>query len=67
VVVERRAPVLLVECKRGDVEVDRSLRYLKQRFPQVDAWQLSATGGKDYRTPEGIRVAPACTLLKTLV
>jgi len=67
VVVERRAPVLLVECTWGDADIDRSLRYLKQRFPKADAWQLSGTGSKDYRTPDGIRAAPACTLLKTLV
>jgi len=28
---------------------------------------VSATGTKDFRTPDGIRVAPAVTLLKTLV
>jgi uncharacterized protein len=67
VVVEGRRPLLLVECKWSDTEADRSLRYLKQRFPEADAWQLSAVGSKDYRTPDGIRVAPALTLLRTLV
>jgi predicted AAA+ superfamily ATPase len=67
VVVERRAPVLLVESKWGDAPVDRGLRYLKARFPDARAWQVSATGRKDYVTPEGIRVAPAATLLSTLV
>jgi len=67
VVVEGRRPVLLVECKWSDVEPDRGLRYFKARFPEADAWQLSAVGTKDYRTPEGIRVAPALRLLATLV
>jgi predicted AAA+ superfamily ATPase len=67
VVVERRRPILLVECKWDDVEVDRSLRYLKERFPRAEAWQISAAGTKDYRTPGGIRVAPATVLLGTLV
>lgn len=67
VVIEGRRPVLLVEAKWAEAEVDRSLRYLKVRFPDADAWQLSATGSKDYQTPEGIRVAPALTLLRTLV
>ena len=67
VVVEGRRPQLLVECKWGDAEVDRGLRYLKQRFPEADAWQVSAVGSKDYRAPDGIRVAPALVLLKTLV
>jgi predicted AAA+ superfamily ATPase len=67
VVVDGRRPLLLVECKWSDAEVDRSLRYLKQRFPEADAWQLSAVGAKDYRTPDGIRVAPALQLLRSLV
>lgn len=67
VVVDGRTPVRLIECKLGDAEVDRNLRYLKAKFPKADAWQISATGTKDYVTPEGIRVAPALTLLRTLV
>jgi len=67
VVVERRAPVLMVECKWSDAEVDRSLRYLKVRFPAAEAWQVSATGTKDFVNPDGIRVAPALTLLNGLV
>jgi hypothetical protein len=67
VVVEGRRPQLLVECKWSDAPVDQGLRYLKQRFPEADAWQLSAVGSKDYRTPDGIRVAPALVLLETLV
>lgn len=67
VLVERNRPVLFVECKWGDAEPDRGLRYLKARFPETPAWQLSAVGSKDYRTPEGIRVAPALRLLDELV
>ena len=44
-----------------------SLRLLKASFPGAEAWQLSAVGRKDYQTREGIRVAPALALLKTLV
>jgi uncharacterized protein len=67
VITDRRRPQLLVECKWGDAEVDRSLRYLKARFPEAEAWQVSATGRKDYITPEGIRVSPALALLNRLV
>jgi predicted AAA+ superfamily ATPase len=67
VVVEKRTPRLLVECKWADTGVDRSLRYLKERFPDAAAWQISATGTKDYLTPTGIRVAPAVSFLRTLV
>jgi predicted AAA+ superfamily ATPase len=67
VVVENRAPILLVEAKWADAEVDRSLRYLKARFPRAQAWQVHASGRKDFQTPEGIRVAPALSLLNELV
>jgi hypothetical protein len=67
VLVERKTPVALVECKWSEGEVDRGLRYLKTRFSGVEAWQIAATGHKDYLTPEGIRVCPALVFLKTLV
>lgn len=51
----------------GDDARDRSLRYLKLRYPQAEAWQISAAGRKDYVTEEGIRVAPALELLAGLV
>ncbi|MBM3317862.1 MAG: ATP-binding protein [Candidatus Eisenbacteria bacterium] len=67
VVVERRQPLLFVECKWSDQPIDKGIRYLKARFPATESWQVSATGTKDYRTPEGIRVAPAVALLDGLV
>lgn len=67
VIEERRRPLMLVECKWNDTEVDRGLRYLKARFPDCDAWQVSAIGRKDYVTAENIRVTNAMTLLSRLV
>jgi len=67
VISERRKIMTLVECKWGDTDVDRGLRYLKARAPGCEAWQISATGRKDYATPEGIRVAPAIAFLRALV
>ena len=66
VLVDRHQPVLCVECKWADTPVDKSLRYFKVRFPDCDAWQISATGTRDYVNADGIRVAPALTLLRTL-
>jgi hypothetical protein len=67
VVTEGKQLILMVEAKWNDSEIDRGLRYLKERFKTADAWQVSAIGGKDYVSPEGIRVAPSIELLKTLV
>lgn len=66
VVVERRKPVLFVECKLGDTQIDRGMRYLVERFPETEAWQISASGSKDYRSPDGIRVSNALTFLSRL-
>ena len=67
VVADRGKPLLLVECKLNDRDVDRGLLYLKNKFPEADAWQISLKGSKDFVSREGIRVAPALTLLKDLV
>jgi uncharacterized protein len=68
VIVEAgRRPIALVECKLSDDLPGKGLRYLKARFPDVPAWQVSALGQRDYISPEGIRVAPATTLLRDLV
>ena len=67
VICDGRRPVMIVECKLGEDSLDKSLRYLHERFPTADAWQASLLGDKDSVTPEGIRVAPAMKLLGTLV
>jgi hypothetical protein len=67
VVTERRKVLALVECKSADAEIDPSLRYMKSRYPDAQAWQITATGRKDYQSAEGIRVCPATRFLATLV
>jgi predicted AAA+ superfamily ATPase len=67
VLVEKRQPVLMVECKWQDHPVQTGLKYLKARFPECQAWQISAAGRKDFLSPEGIRVCPAPLFLATLV
>ena len=56
----------MVECKLGDGAVDRNLKHLKAKYPDCAAWQVSATGTRDYQTAEGIRVCPALELLRQL-
>ncbi len=67
VVTDRRRPILAVEAKWSEAPVEPALRYFKERFPEVVAWQISATGTREYQNAEGIRVAPALALLRTLV
>ena len=66
VVTENRKPILFIEAECADDDIVRGLKYLKERFPNVDSWQISAVGIKDFVSREGIRVAPALELLRTL-
>lgn len=67
IVQNGKEPLAFVECKLGDDAPSKGLKYLKQRFPQTPAWQVSAHGQRDYISAEGIRVAPAFKLLRDLV
>ena len=66
VVTEDRQPVLFVECKLKDRDIDRPLRYLKARFPDAEALQVAFAGERDYRTPDGVYAMPALTFLRRL-
>jgi len=66
VVCERRRPILFVECKLRDEPLDAGLRYLVERFPGVPAWQIAMRRTRDAKTPEGVRLAPALSWLRTL-
>jgi uncharacterized protein len=66
VVLENRKPLQFIEAKWSDGDVSLGLKYLKERFAGVDAWQISAVGTKDFVSKEGIRVAPAVELLSRL-
>ncbi len=67
VIMENRKPLQLIECKWSDAPVSLHLKYLKGRFEQAEAWQVSAVGTKDYITPEKIRVCPALIYLRKLI
>lgn len=67
VITERRHPRMIIECKWTDRDIDRSLRYLSAKFPEAQAWQLTAVGRKDYLSDTGIRVSPAVNFLKNLI
>jgi len=67
VVTDNNKPIMLVECKWNDTDVDKGIKYLHAKYPHADAWQISATGKKDFVTSDGVRVAPAMPFLSTLV
>lgn len=67
IVTQKKRPVWAIECKLGDAEIHRGLRYFKERFPSCEAWQISAKGQKDYLSGEDIRVCPALKFLQRLI
>ncbi len=67
ILVENKEPVMIVECKWSDTEISKGLKYFKTRFPNTQAWQVSAVGKKDYISPDKIRVCNVIELLKTLI
>jgi hypothetical protein len=67
VVTEGWRPILFVEAKWSDAPADRTIRYLKRRFPAAEAVQVAATGRKNAVTPEGVRLRPAGEFLRGLL
>lgn len=66
VIMEDMQPVVFLECKWNDAPIGNGLKYLKARFPDCQAVQISAVGKKDYVSSQNIRVCPALTYLKSL-
>lgn len=67
VIVSNRRLTHLIECKWSDAPVSSALKYMKVRFPDAQAWQISATGTKDFIDSNQIRVCPATIFLSSLV
>ncbi len=67
ILTENGSPIWAIEAKWNDAEISKGLKYFKKKFPDCDAWQISAVGNKDYISKEKIRVLPACKLLSSLV
>lgn len=67
IIVHGKKPITLIECKWNDAPISPSLKYMKERFPNCDAWQISAIGKKDYVGDLGIRACPATEFLTTLI
>jgi predicted AAA+ superfamily ATPase len=67
VLMENGRPWQFIECKLRQREAGKGLRYLKKRFPQCQATQISLHGSDDYTNRDGIRVCPADRILSSLV
>lgn len=64
VLMQEKKPIHFIECKKKGREINPALRYLKKRFPEVQATQISLEKDLDVMTKENIRLCPAHTFLK---
>ena len=67
VIMEDGKPLQFIECKSSRRGRGRSLKYLKERFPQAEALQIDLTGKEDVITKDNIRLQPATKFLDGLV
>jgi hypothetical protein len=67
VIMEDDRPVHFIECKKSFRGTNRSLRYLKQRFPKTNATQISLEKGVDFTDKDGICSLSAASFLALLV
>ncbi|MBF0360766.1 MAG: ATP-binding protein [Oligoflexia bacterium] len=67
VILDKSKPSILVECKLNDEQISSNLIYLKNKFPETTAYQISLHGKKDYLSKDGIRICPATHFLKELL
>lgn len=65
VILKNKKALFAVECKTGEREVSKSIRYFKPRIPNIPFYQVHL-GNRDYLSPEGVRVLPFLTLVKEL-
>lgn len=67
VIIEDDKPIYFIECKKSFRGTNQSLRYLKQRFPETKATQISLEEGNDYTNKDGIFSQSAASFLASFV
>lgn len=64
VILKDDRPTHFIECKKAGREINPALRYLKRRFPDVQATQISLDKDLDLVTKDDIHLCSAHTFLK---
>lgn len=66
VITKNNKPIKFIECKLKGKEVNPALKYLKQRFPEADAFQIYLNRQDNFVNKDGIHVHPAYDFLMNL-
>lgn len=67
VVLKNGKPFWIIECKSSPTSISKNLIYLKNRFPDSEAFQISLKTKGDKVDASGIRIMPALKFLSRLV
>jgi predicted AAA+ superfamily ATPase len=67
VLVEKKKPLIFIECKLNDKQISKHLIYLKERFPNARALQVCLDLKADLKTKSGIEIKSARSFLNELV
>ncbi len=67
VLIQKKSPIMFVESKLRNRKPEPALRYLKKRFPDTKAVQVSLYGDDDVTTKDGIRLVSANKFLLELI
>jgi predicted AAA+ superfamily ATPase len=67
VITEKTKPVLFLEAKLSNRETNSALKYLRERFPKVEAYQISLKDDRPFMDKFGIRHLPASSYLRELI
>jgi len=66
VITKNNKPVQFIECKLKGKEINPALKYLKKRFPEANALQISLHREDDFMNKDSIHVCPAYIFLSKL-
>ena len=71
VICKQGKPLQFIECKlasgKKSYDIDKNIKYIKSKFPEVECIQLMAYGEKEFVSKGGIKVMPALKFLGELV
>ena len=59
--------IIVMDCKIKGKETNPVLKYLKQRFPEAGAYQISLYRDEDFIDKHAIRVCPAVKYLNEIL
>ena len=64
VLLKGGVPIHFIECKKSGKTINRALRYLKKKFPEVASTQISLENTADLTSKDGIRSCAAHMFLR---